>query len=207
MPLQVLGAGFGRTSTLSLKLALEQLGFGPCHHMMEVFGKPDEIALWQDAADGKSVDWERVFTGYQSAVDWPTCAFWQPLSELYPEAKIILSLRDSEDWYRSVSNTIFRGMMSDEVVSDPHGVMVRTLIKQNTFGGDLATKAHVIKVFEEHNALVQATIPPERLLVYRPGDGWEPLCQFLEVDVPSEPYPNTNSTEEFQARFQANAKK
>ena len=94
MNLKIVGAGFGRTGTLSMKSALEILGFGPCHHMMEVFGKPDHIALWQDAADGKQVDWEAVFEGYNSAVDWPVCTFWEQLAEQYPASKVILTLRD-----------------------------------------------------------------------------------------------------------------
>ncbi len=204
MTLQVIGAGFGRTGTLSLKLALEQLGFNPCHHMMEVFGKPDHIALWQDAADGKDVNWDTVFAGYQAAVDWPVCNFWQALAEKYPDAKFILSRRDPEKWYASAMNTIFRGMIgAGDKQDDAHMKMVCTLIRDNTFGGDLTDKENAIRVFEAHNQSVIDTLPQERLLVFEAAEGWAPLCDFLDVAVPDAPYPQTNSTEEFQARFTA----
>lgn len=151
MPLKIIGAGFGRTGTLSMKLALEQLGFGPCHHMVEVFGKPDHIALWQDAADGKAVNWEDIFNGYLSAVDWPACYFWRELSGLYPDAKVLLTLRDPEKWYDSAIATIFAGMMRKLKDVNQYGRMVQTLIVENTFGGNLADRSAVIKVFNEHN--------------------------------------------------------
>ncbi|MFN3238406.1 MAG: sulfotransferase family protein [Pseudomonadales bacterium] len=201
MTLQVIGAGFGRTGTLSLKFALEKLGFNPCHHMMEVFGKPEHIALWQDAADGKPVDWDTVFTGYQAAVDWPVCNFWQELAEKYPDAKFILSHRDPEKWYASAMNTIFRGMISAGAEpEDAHLKMVCTLIRDNTFGGDLTDKANAIQVFQQHNQQVIDALPKDRLLVFEASEGWAPLCEFLEVPIPDEPYPRTNSTEEFQSR-------
>jgi hypothetical protein len=204
MPLQIVGAGFGRTGTLSMKSALEMLGVGPCHHMMEVFGKPEHIALWQDAADGNSVDWESVFKGYNSAVDWPVCYFWKELSELYPESKIILTLRDPNKWYDSAVATIFKGMMArPEGITDPHGLMVKKLILENTFGGNLSDREQAISVFNKHNQQVIDTIPAERLLVFEASHGWGPLCDFLEVPVPTEDYPNSNSTEEFQKRFKA----
>lgn len=202
MPLKIVGAGFGRTGTLSMKEALEQLGFGPCHHMLEVFGKPDHIALWQDAADGKAVDWEAIFEGYASAVDWPVCYFWRELAELYPESKVLLTLRDPEAWYDSAVATIFGGMMkmTDEM-KDPHGLMVKKLVVENTFGGDLSDRKEVIRVFREHNQEVIDSIPSDRLLVYEATQGWGPLCEFLGVPVPDSNYPRTNTTTQFQERF------
>lgn len=200
MTLKVIGAGFGRTGTLSLKFALEKLGFNPCHHMMEVFGKPDHIALWQAAADGKPADWEAIFDGYEAAVDWPVCAFWKELKDVYPDAKFILSKRDADKWFASATNTIFKGMQAFDG-ADPHGKMVNTLIVQNTFGGDVTDAEHAKSVFEAHNAEVLATMPSERILVFEAADGWAPLCDFLEVPVPDEPYPRTNSTEDFQKRM------
>lgn len=199
MALKVIGAGFGRTGTLSLKFALEKLGLGPCHHMMEVFGKPDHIKLWQRAADGLQVDWEEVFAGYESAVDWPVCAFWRELSEIYPDAKFILSLRDAEKWYDSADATIFAGMRKFDG-EHPHGKMVNTLIVNNTFGGSVDDRAAAIEVYEKHNQEVISALPKERLLVFEAAQGWQPLCDFLEVAVPAEPYPRSNSTEEFQNR-------
>ena len=201
MPLSVIGAGFGRTGTLSMKLALEQLGFGPCHHMMEVFGKPDHIALWQAAADGRNVDWESVFEGYTTAVDWPVCYFWRELASLYPDAKILLTKRDPDKWYDSCMATIFRGMIEQRETDDPHGKMARSIVANNTFGGDLADRANAIRVFNQHIEDVIDTIPAERLLVFEAVDGWQPLCNFLDVPVPQTDYPRVNSSEEFQARF------
>jgi len=202
MPLKIIGAGFGRTGTLSMKTALNMLGVGPCHHMMEVFGKPEHIALWQDAADDKPVDWEAVFEGYNSAVDWPVCYFWRELAALYPDAKIILTLRDPDKWYDSAIATIFKGMMHMPAeMKDPHGLMVRKLILENTFGGDLSDRTHAISVFEKHNQTVIDSLPAERLLVFEASQGWGPLCEFLEVPIPDESYPNSNSTEDFQKRF------
>lgn len=200
MTLKVIGAGFGRTGTLSLKFALEKLGLGPCHHMMEVFGKPDHIDLWQQAADGKSVNWNEVFTGYRAAVDWPVCAFWQELSEVYPDAKFILSLRDPDKWFDSADATIFAGMRKFKDSDDPHGKMVQKLIVNNTFDGDISDRHHAIEVFNRHNEQVKATLPARRFLTFEAADGWGPLCEFLEVPVPDEPYPRTNSTEDFQKR-------
>ncbi|MFT5012006.1 MAG: hypothetical protein ACJAX5_002332 [Patiriisocius sp.] len=201
MTLKVIGAGFGRTGTLSLKVALEKLGFNPCHHMMEVFGKPDHIALWQAAAEGKQADWPAIFEGYEAAVDWPVCSFWKELSEVYPAARFILSQRDTDKWFASASATIFKGMNRND--DDPHLRMVKQLIVENTFGGDIENAEHAKAIFEAHNAEVLATLPAERVLVFEASDGWQPLCEFLGVDVPDEPYPRTNSTEDFQKRVKS----
>lgn len=200
MSLKVIGAGFGRTGTLSLKFALQELGFNPCHHMMEVFGKPDHIALWQQAADGLPTDWDAVFEGYEAAVDWPVCAFWRELAEVYPDAKFILSKRDADRWFDSASATIFKGMTQD-AGDDPHRKMVQTLVVKNTFGGDISNREHAKSVFEAHNAEVIATLPKDRLLVFEASEGWQPLCDFLGADMPEIDYPSTNSTEDFQKRF------
>ena len=210
MPLKLIGAEFGRTGTLSMKLALEQIGLGPCHHMMEVFGKPDHIALWQAAADGESVDWEEVFEGYRSAVDWPVCYFWKELAELYPHAKLLLTRRDPQKWYDSASNTIFKGLAStgeenDRESLDSQRRMVNKLIVDNTFDGDLTDREAAIDVFNKHNQEVIDTIDPKRLLVFEASQGWEPLCEFLGVDIPDTAYPRTNTTEDFQKRFRQDA--
>jgi hypothetical protein len=193
-----------------MKLALEQIGLGPCHHMMEVFGKPDHIALWQAAADGESVDWEEVFEGYRSAVDWPVCYFWKELAELYPDAKLLLTRRDPQKWYDSASNTIFKGLAStgeenDRESLDSQRRMVNKLIVDNTFDGDLTDREAAIDVFNKHNQEVIDTIDPKRLLVFEASQGWEPLCEFLGVDIPDTAYPRTNTTEDFQKRFRQDA--
>jgi hypothetical protein len=200
MPLKVIGAGLGRTGTMSLKLALEQIGFGPCYHMVEVF-KLGTAPTWARAFRGEKMDWEAVFDGFPSTVDWPGCDFYAELAELYPEAKVILSLRDPESWYRSTQETIFRDI-SHEDADAPWREMFELMVG-NKFGGDIHSHDHLIEVYNRHNDEVRRTIAPERLLEYQPGDGWEPLCDFLGVPVPDAPYPKVNSTEEFKGRVEA----
>jgi hypothetical protein len=204
MALSVIGAGFGRTGTLSLKGALETLGFNPCYHMMEVmqhgFG-----GTWNEIAHGGTPDWEAVFKGYKATVDWPACNYYRELADLYPDAKVLLSLRDPDKWYDSCQNTIFRAMRMNPEGAPPNVQtqmsMARKLVVENTFGGDIDDRAHAIAVYNRHNETVQKIIPKDRLLVFQPTDGWEPLCRFLGVPVPDQPYPKTNTTEEFQQNF------
>ena len=206
MALQIIGAGFGRTGTRSLKDALETLGLAPCHHMMEVFMHPEQADFWDRAALGQKVDWDEMFANYQSACDWPSCSFYRELMDHYPKAKVILSLRDSKSWYKSVSSTIMPAMKKRAVDADGKptgpglpGIFGPLLIGEKTFGNDLS-EANMIAVYERHNEEVKRIVPPERLLVFEAKDGWEPLCKFLGVPVPAAPYPSMNSTEEFQAR-------
>lgn len=205
MALQVIGAGFGRTGTMTLKTALEQLGFGPCHHMYEVIIHPEQAGFWERATRGEKVDWEEMFGNYRSSCDWPSCSFYKELAERYPQAKVILTLRDPRAWFKSVSNTImvsFKGPMTlpDGKRVGPPGDFAPLLVGQKTFGGRF-DEAHMIDVFNRHNEEVRRTIPKERLLVFDAKQGWEPLCGFLGVPVPATPFPKTNSTEEFRARI------
>ena len=198
MALQVIGAGFGRTGTLSLKLALEALGFGPCYHMLEVIRKPEHAAIWQRATRGEAVDWDALFADYQSGVDWPLCAFWEPLAAHYPNARVILSERDPESWFRSACDTIFQVLDKAPAGDDAsQGSMARELICERTFGGRHHDRDHAIAVYEAHRQRVLDGVPPQRLLRFRAADGWPPLCEFLGVPVPEIPYPRVNSTEEF----------
>jgi Sulfotransferase domain len=202
MSLSVIGAGFGRTGTLSLRLALQRLGFSPCYHMVEVHKRPEHDDFWERAADGEEVDWEELFRGYRAAVDWPTCTFYRELAALYPQAKVILTIRDPERWYRSISDTILQTLMrpapDNDAVLQAHLRMVRKLIIQRTFGGRPEDREHAISVYERHNEAVKRAIPPERLLVYEVAQGWEPLCRFLGVPVPEEAFPQANTTEDFR---------
>jgi hypothetical protein len=203
MALQVIGAGFGRTGSYSLKLALEMLDLGPCYHMKEVTDHPESIPQWQAAADGKPVDWDTLFHGYKATVDWPGCSFWRELAEHYPEAKVVLSARDPDRWYDSVHNTIYAG---DEVYSRLYPEwwkMVRTVIFENTFHGRFQDRAYAIEMYKRHCEEVQRGLPADRLLVHEIAEGWEPLCAFLQVAVPQEPFPRTNTTADFQARMAA----
>jgi hypothetical protein len=212
MTLKVIGAGFGRTGTLSLKYALEQLGFGPCYHMIETREHPGHDALWLALARGESDDWHAILDGYAASVDWPAIMIWKELAAAYPEAKVILTLRDPNRWYESASKTIFARMREfaealarDDAASiDPprraHMRMVNAIVADKAFGGGLGHN-HAIEVFNAHNEEVRRTVPPERLLVYESGEGWEPLCAFLGVPVPETPYPKVNTADDFAARF------
>jgi hypothetical protein len=210
MSLKVIGAGFGRTGTLSLKRALEELRLGPCYHMIEVNAHPEHDALWLALAKGESSDWRPMLKGYTSTVDWPTTSIWKALAAANPQARIILTLRDPEAWYASAAATIFARML--EFVSmraspdavDPvrrrHMEMINTMIVENTFGGSLA-KEHAIAVFNAHNEEVRRLVPRKQLLVYESGEGWEPLCAFLDAPIPTTPYPKVNTTDDFASHF------
>ena len=211
MPLKVIGAGQGRTGTHSLKLALEQLGLGPCHHMAEVIEHPEQYAYWQRVFDDQPVDWEEVYRGYNSAVDAPTCFVYRELAERYPDAKVILTLRDPESWYKSVSATIMSPDIWDAqrktdhpmTKLGPHLAGFRRRRGYQPFRPDDHDAA--IQDFHRHNAEVRNVIPAERLLVYEISEGWAPLRNFLGVDVPDQPFPHSNTSEQFRARILARA--
>ncbi len=207
MTLSVIGAGFGRTGTRSLKAALEHLGLGPCYHMIEVVQNPRFADWWHRAADGAPVDWDRVFDGYRATVDWPACRFYRRLAAHYPDAKVILTVRDPEAWFESARNTIFHVMTrsppTDDRSAERRIGMARKIIIEQTFDGRIDDRDHAISVFERHNAEVRLTIDPDRLLVYDLAEGWPPLCRFLDLPVPNEPMPSVNSTAEFRQRFAA----
>ena len=204
MSLAVIGAGFGRTGTMSLKLALEHLGLGPCYHMRELLAHPAQDPVWHAATRGERVDWDALFEGYGSAVDWPVAAFWQQLAQHYPHARFILSVRDSQKWHESVLETIFKALSSTpdagEAQARTHRAMTRELILHRTFDGRLDDAAHAIAVYERHNQAVRDGISAHRLLVVEAASGWEPLCAFLDCPVPDLPYPHSNSREEFHDR-------
>lgn len=203
MALKVIGAGFGRNGTNSLRLALNELGLGPCHHMYEISDEaPEQIGMWDAIADGSSRDWGKVFDGFQSQVDWPGCHYWRELADFYPDAKIILSVRDPDAWVKSFLSTIApyidkRGQHGDEN-RNRKSEMVYEIVAGQTFGGNYTDPAHLKKVYLAHTAKVQATIPAARLLTYDVREGWPSLCNFLEVPIPDTPFPNTNSSKLFQ---------
>jgi len=200
MALSVIGAGLGRTGTMSLKLALEQLGFGPCYHMVEVLKEPAvRSRAWEDAADGKPVDWNEVFAGFNSCVDWPGATFYRQLADTNPEAKIILTTRDPEEWFASTQATIFSRHIPEDT-DDPWARMVLKVIG-DMFDRQMTNKSKLIEVYDRHNQAVRQTIAPDRLLDYQLSQGWTPLCEFLGVPVPATPMPKANTTQEFQDRL------
>jgi hypothetical protein len=200
MALKVIGSGLGRTGTMSTKLALEQLGFSPCHHMVEVFMHPESVPLWIDAGNGKP-DWDAIFGGYQAMVDHPGCGYWRELVDFYPDAKVLHTVRDPDKWFDSTQATIFN---PDQ--AGPHeGTPLHTFMTQlyRWYGGDMHDRAFMTDFFRRHTEAVVAGVPKDRLLVFDVKEGWGPLCAFLGVAVPDSPFPRENSTEQFQARVAA----
>jgi hypothetical protein len=200
MTLKVVGAGLGRTGTHSLQLALQTLLGGPCYHMVEVFDKPDHIAMWQAAAEGKMPDWDVLFEGYVAGVDWPVGAYWRELAAHYPDAPILLSSRDADSWWKSASNTIF--VVGDREAPTPEmaaQMEMATTMLTNRFTPGWRDEAEAKQAFEAHNAAVRAEIPADRLIDWRPGDGWRPICDKLGLPVPEAPFPHVNTTAEFRA--------
>jgi hypothetical protein len=211
--LKVISLGLGRTGTASLKAALDELGYAPCYHMPDVMNSARRIGQWTAAAEGRAVDWDEIFAGYRATVYWPAAAFWREILDHYPDAKVILTVRDPERWYESARSTIFRTAV---IAATPPGRlllylstlsnpklrrmrrMVRAAVWYRLFDGRFADRRYAIAVFERHIHEVRAYLPAERLLVYRVADGWAPLCAFLGVPVPAEPFPNVNDTVTFQ---------
>ena len=194
MALKVIGAGLGRTGTLSLKLALEQLGFGPCYHMTEVLMEPSRGAAWLRAAAGQP-DWNHIFADFESTVDYPGCAFWRDLTQFYSSGKVLLSVRDPEDWFDSTQQTIFSEEHNKPLVKSALAEFFdKTVFK--AFGGRIHDRDFMIAAFNRHNADVERAVPPDRLLVYEVAQGWPPLCKFLGVPIPDSAFPRVNSREE-----------
>jgi hypothetical protein len=202
MTITVVGTGVGRTGTYSLKLAINQLGIGPCHHMEEVLhNMPVQVPLWSAALGGRP-DWQMIYNGYMSAVDWPTACFFPELLKSYPAAKFILTHRSPESWVDSFGSTIYK-LMAGRDQAPPEmkewlemaaGVIAKTGFPDNLDRNGL------IKAFKAHNEAVKNTIPADQLLVYEVKDGWDPLCEFLGKPIPSDPFPHTNDRAEFWDR-------
>jgi len=200
MALKVVGSGLGRTGTKSMQTALAMLGFGPCHHMIEVFKDPPSMALWVQASEGKPV-WDEIFKNYQSAVDFPTAAHWRAIAAHYPDAKVLHTVRDPEEWFESTQATIFApGTMA---VAPPEPMKPFFGAITGDFEGRIHERAYMTDYFRRHSATVEAAIAPDRLLVYEAGEGWERLCAFLDVPVPDTPFPKSNTRDEFAARVAA----
>lgn len=200
MALEVIGAGFGRTGTMSLKFALEILGLGPCYHMMEVQRNPGHSEAWRAAANG-SFDWNQLLVDYRATVDWPAAYFWRDLARYFSNAKIILSIRPSNAWFNSIDQTIFQALRAPALSPNQgliqHRDMTRKIIFDLTFGQNIDDPAHVISTYERHNLDVIQTITKNRLLIFEAHQGWEPLCRFLGQPIPNMDFPHVNSSEEF----------
>jgi hypothetical protein len=202
MAMHVIGAGLGRTGTYSLKLAINRLGLGPCHHMEAVLlGIAAQVPLWNDALAGRA-NWPAIYGGFASAVDWPTACFFRELAAAYPSARFVLTVRDPEKWADSFAATIYKLLAGREHAPPDKkawlemasAVIARTGFPEGLGQDELAT------AYAAHNAAVKAAIPADRLLTYQVKDGWDPLCRFLDVPVPDEPFPRTNHRAEFWDR-------
>ena len=204
MTLRIIGAGFGRTGTASLKMALETLLNAPCYHMIEVFKHPEHVRLWHDAALDKPVNWDALMEGYAAAVDWPASAYWPELMRQYPDALVLLSVRDPESWWASASETIFAGLRPDNPMLTPEWLaMVHAMFRRYPGVGDVPDRDTMIAALTENTARALREVPRERLLVWQARDGWEPICRALGVPVPDEAFPRTNTREEWHARAAA----
>jgi nitrate reductase NapE component len=222
--LRIIGAGLGRTGTLSLHAALERLGYAPCEHMTNCFAHPERFALWLEAARhkraGEPIDWRPLFEGYRATVDWPGAFFWRELVAAHPEAKVILTVRDPERWYDSTRTTIYAA--SEARTATPRARLVSGFIAwldpragrgfrtvqetvwDGTMRGKFLDRDEALQIFDAHNREVQETVPADRLLVFDVKQGWEPLCAFLGLRAPAgEPFPHVNDAADFRRRQRA----
>jgi len=184
----------GRTGTASLKVALEALQPGRCYHMSEILQNPDKTSDWVNAADGMA-DWDKIFNGYTATVDNPGCNYWKQLADHYPQAKVILTVRDADKWFDSTNETIHSVEFANFIKNSPFGEMVQKTV-WDTMGNRMQDRDHMINFFENRNAAIIDTIAADRLLVYRIAEGWQPLCEFLDIPVPDIKFPCINSRDE-----------
>ena len=208
--MKVIVAGLPRTGTLSQKVALEMLGFGPCYHMVNVLADLPLARQWEAAMDGEP-EWEEIFGEHQSTVDWPGSFFYRELADAYPEAKIVLSTRDPEAWEKSMRDTIWELYNGDSPMThlsrarervDPDwrvytALMQRMLAAAGMFTPGRLEPGHLARVIPRYEERVKRDLPADRLLVWGVTEGWEPLCEFLEVDVPDMPFPRLNDSKMF----------
>jgi Sulfotransferase domain len=198
--LRVIAAGLPRTGTFSLKQALERLGYGPSYHMVDVFARPDHVSAWRGAQHTEP-DWDALFTGYVSVTDTPACLFWRQLAAKYPQAPVVLTVREAESWYQSFAATVFVTMTQPDLLPEaarPAIIMACELVLDQFFGGQFANRQAAIERYHRHNAEVAAL--GSRVLVYDLSAGWTPLCKFLGVAIPEDPFPHMNTRERFRAR-------
>lgn len=200
MALKVVGAGLGRTGTHSLKLGLEQLLGGPCYHMTELFPRPDHLPVWHRAIKGEPVDWDQLLEGFVATVDWPGAAVWQEIHAAYPDAMVLLSARESpEAWWTSFSGTILEVMQRGPTPESADWLAMASDMLAGRFSPRYAERDAALAAYRAHNQAVRDAVPAERLIEWKPADGWGPICSGLGVPVPDTPFPHVNSMDEFRA--------
>jgi hypothetical protein len=195
---------------MSLKLALENLGFGPCYHMENIFRDPSELRHWEPALDGEDVDWTDVFAEFRATVDWPGAHFWRELATTFPGAKVLLNVRPADRWYASFSQTVKRLIEHRTLVLEPSFLPVlefaQRMIAERDFDDSMSDESTMISLFHARTSEVESAIPSERLLKFDVSEGWEPLCRFLDVPVPDGEFPRVNDQDEFWQVFGAGKK-
>ncbi|MEM9585455.1 MAG: sulfotransferase family protein [Pseudomonadota bacterium] len=208
MSLKIIGTGMSRTGTLSTKMALEALGFGPCHHMLELFAHPAQVEKWVEVARCEPTDWSTVFKGYGSQVDFPGGRVWQQTVQAFPEAKVLHTERPEDEWWASFSKTVLKVWANHTQLTRNMPKHIKDIFVKltpfyidDTFGG-MPDKEMALSAYRRNNRLVRELVPANRLLVFTPSDGWGPLCDFLEVPVPTEPFPRSNGRDEFWGNFE-----
>lgn len=206
--MKIIGAGFGRTGTMSLCEALSKIGYAPCYHMSEVFKSPSHIKIWQSAADGESVDWQSFLGEYQSGLDYPIVGFYEELMLAFPDAMVILTTRDADSWYESTIETIYYDgaaipLWLQKILPPFNGLnrMIESTTWKRIFDDRFEERDYAIEVYEAHVEKVKATVPPEKLLLYSVKEGWQPLCDFLNVPVPDEAFPRVNQRQMTKTMF------
>lgn len=214
--MKIIGVGFGRTGTMSLKAALEQLGANPCFHMIDLIvgeNKARDLPYWVKAADGEQMDWHEVFDGWEATVDWPACSFWEQLIETFPDAPVLLNTRDFDKFYASCENTILavkKAAMAGELAQDANREApapelwgaIEKIIWQGDFQGRFEDKEWVRQMYDKRNEAIRARVDKDRLIDWELGvDGWEPLADALGVEVPDGPFPRLHDTNEFRTEF------
>jgi len=211
--MKVIGVGFGRSGTMSLKQALEDLGAGPCFHMIDLIRNPDKVGPWHDAAIKGEKNWDEMFSGYESTIDWPGCSFWQELIEVYPDSPVLLNVRDFDGFYQSCQNTIWavrQAAQAGELAQDANRPppspqlweVIGKLIWEQDFQGRFEDQEFTRRLYEDRIERIKSTVSPERLTVFQLGtDGWETLADMLGVDPPDTEFPHLHDTDEFRAEF------
>ncbi|MGB8383031.1 MAG: sulfotransferase family protein [Dermatophilaceae bacterium] len=211
--MRLIGAGLPRTGTLTQKIALEMLGLAPCHHMVNVLADLSEVERWRQALDGQ-IRAAQILEGFPAVVDWPGSYYYQQLMDDFPDARVLLSVRDGDAWAKSMRQTIWGALYGDDLIHhmswarrriDPlwdrySGLMQEMLTNSGLLNGEDTTDEWMRDAFHRYNYEVQAVVPAERLLVWTPADGWEPLCEFLELPMPDAPFPHVNDSKEFGER-------
>ena len=211
--LKVIGIGFPRTGTNTLRVALNMLGFGPCYHFWEYAAHPDHanmVKFWANVEslvasnEPNRIQWEAFFTkyDYESGCDQPLSVYWRELMAAYPNGKFILTVRDPYKWYQSYAKTCVKSWNLERWILSyicPHFIThtkcLNRFLKDNNIDVDNFKEKEAVKSFNAFIERVKDEIKDEsRLLIYDVSDGWQPLCQFLDVEIPKDKeFPVTNN--------------